>query len=454
MINCIFAILGWNMTPDSDNLLDLVNSIPDGIISVDRDMKIMFINKAACQILKVSKEKATGRNCREIMGAELCKDACPLEKTIKTGKSVINKTVCILPGNKRFPVSISTSVLRDNRGNVIGGVETFRDLSAIENIKRQVREKFFFENMFGKSNVMQKLFELITIVAQSDSTVLIEGESGTGKELIARAIHSKSKRKDKPLVTVNCSALPETLLESELFGYVAGAFTDAKKDKKGRFALADGGILFLDEIGELSHMLQVKLLRVLQEKKYEPLGSTKSYNADVRIITATNKNMERLVRENVIREDFYYRINVIKIEPPPLRERKEDIPWLIDLFIEKLNGMYHKDITGISPYALGKLMSYDFPGNVRELENIIEHSYVLCNSGLIKDEHLPDKFREKNSIPAIEIASNMKELEAIFLISVLKKNNWNRKKAAEELNINPSTLHRKLKRLGLKPPKK
>jgi PAS domain S-box-containing protein len=442
------------MTHQAVNPEYLINSVPDGIISVNMDMKIMFINKAGAEILNVNAENAIGQTCRQIMNAEICKDACPLERTLKTGKSVINKTVCILPNKKRIPVSISTSLLRDEKGKAIGAVETFRDLSTIVSMKKEIREKFFFENMFGKIELMQNLFELINIVAQSDSTVLIEGESGTGKELIARAIHSKSKRRDKPLITVNCSALPETLLESELFGYVAGAFTDAKKDKKGRFALADGGILFLDEIGELSHMLQVKLLRVLQEKKYEPLGSTRSYDADVRIITATNKNMERLVREKVIREDFYYRINVIKIEPPPLRERSEDIPWLIDFFIEKLNKMYHKDIDGISPYALRKLMSYDFPGNVRELENIIEHSYVLCPSGLIKEEHLPEKFQNKNTIPAIEIASNLKELEAIFLISVLKRNNWSRKKAAEELGIDTSTLFRKLKRLGLKPPKK
>jgi PAS domain S-box-containing protein len=431
-----------------------MNTVPVGIFSVDMDLNINFINATGLDILKISEEDVLGKNCQAIMRNDLCKEACPLQQTLDTGEAIINKTVCITPHNKRFPVSISTAAMRDKKGNIIGAVETFRDLSQVETTKNEIKERFIFESMFGKSDAMQKLFDLIRIVAQSDSTVLIEGESGTGKELIARAIHSQSKRKDKPLITVNCSALPETLLESELFGYVAGAFTDAKKDKKGRFAMADGGILFLDEIGELSPMLQVKLLRVLQEKKYEPLGSTKSYDADVRIITATNKNMDRLVREKVIREDFYYRINVIKIEPPPLRERKEDIPWLIEHFIDKLNQVYNKHIDEISPYALRKLMDYDFPGNVRELENIIEHAYVLCPSGIIKEEHLPEKFQAKSSIPAIEIASNMRELEAVFLISVLKKNNWSRKNTAKELNINPSTLHRRLKRLGIKPPKK
>ncbi len=442
------------MLLSSNELIELINNIPLGIIRVDTDLNINFINASAMTILGINRADAIGRNCTDIMHNELCKEACPLQQTISTGKPIINKTVCIRPHNKRFPISINTAVLRDSQGNIYGAIESFRDLTPAVQVKNEYRENYFFENMFGRSNAMQKLFDLIRIVAQSDSTVLIEGESGTGKELIARAIHSQSKRKNKPLITVNCSALPETLLESELFGYIAGAFTDAKKDKKGRFALADGGVLFLDEIGELSPMLQVKLLRVLQEKKYEPLGSTKSINADVRIITATNKNLERLVRDKVIREDFYYRINVIKIEPPPMRERKEDIPWLVEYFIDKLNKIYHKHIEEISPYALRQLMDYDFPGNVRELENIIEHAYVLCPGGIIKEEHLPDKFHNKSAVPAIEIASNMKELEAVFLISVLKKNNWSRKNTAKELNINPSTLHRKLKKLGVKPPKK
>jgi len=441
------------MSLSNEKLLDVIQNAPVGILSVDANLQIEFINQTALSILKLSGDDVVGHDLSEVMHNIMCEDACSLEEMIATGKSISNKTVCITPQKKRFPVSISVTVSRDNEGNISGAIATLRDLSQVEISKNNIKDKYLFHDMFGKSEAMQKLFDLIRIVAQSDSTVLIEGESGTGKELIAHAIHALSKRKDRPMITVNCSALPDSLLESELFGYVPGAFTDAKKEKKGRFALADGGVLFLDEIGELSPIIQVKLLRVLQEKKYEPLGATQSFDADVRIITATNKNMDRLVREKIIREDFYYRINVIKIVPPPLRERREDIPWLIEYFIDKLNKLYNKHIQEISPYALKILMNYDFPGNVRELENIIEHSYVLCPSGIITEKHLPEKFQEKSSVPAIEIASNMRELEAIFLISVLKRNDWNRKKAADELHINPSTLYRKLKKLNLKPPK-
>ena len=443
-----------NMDLSTDKLLTIINSISDGVFTVDLDYRINFINKSALRILKINENDAIGKKCHDIMHTNKCNDNCPLKETIRSNKPVINKPLCISPDDRRIPVSISTAVLRDDGGKVIGGVESFRDLSQVEALRKELGEKYTYEDMFGKSNTMQQLFDLISVVAPSDSTVLIEGESGSGKELIARAIHAKSKRKNKPMITVNCSALPDTLFESELFGYVAGAFTDAKKDKKGRLALAEGGTVFLDEIGELSNLIQVKLLRVLQDRKFEPLGSNRTVSADVRVITATNKNLEKLVQEKKFREDFYYRINVVKIKAPPLRKRKEDLSWLIDHFIVKYNRMHDKRIEGISPHALSRLIEYDFPGNVRELENIIEHACVLSRSGMIRPEHLPEKFQERKNIPAIEIASNFNDLEAVFLISLLKKNDWNRKKTAEELNINPSTLYRKFKKLGIKPPKK
>ncbi|MFZ5981356.1 MAG: sigma-54 interaction domain-containing protein [Candidatus Zixiibacteriota bacterium] len=269
---------------------------------------------------------------------------------------------------------------------------------------------------------------------------------------MARALHNLSPRKTGPFIGLNCGALPDNLLESELFGYVAGAFTDAKRDRKGRFALAENGTLFLDEIGNISQAMQVRLLRVLQEKEFEPLGAAKSIQADVRIITASNSPLDQLVSQGIFRADLFYRINVVKINLPPLRDRKEDIPLLIDHFIEQFNRLRNKDIPGVSPPVLEILMNYDYPGNIRELENIIEHAFVLCTNGIIKPEHLPTNLQDKRPIPAVEIAATMNEMESLFLIAALKRNNWSRKDTALEIGVNPSTLYRKIKKLGLKIP--
>jgi len=306
--------------------------------------------------------------------------------------------------------------------------------------------------MMSRSKKVRDIFDIIPAIAESESTVLIEGESGTGKELIARAIHNLSPRKDGPFVALNCGAIPDNLLESELFGYVAGAFTDAKKDKKGRFAIAAGGTLLLDEIGDVSQAMQAKLLRVLQEKLYEPLGATESAASDVRVLAATNKRLDDLVEKGSFRRDLYYRINVMRVRLPSLRERREDIPLLADHFVDRFNRLHHKNVPGFSPPALGLLLNHDFPGNVRELENIVEHASVLCGEGIIRPEHLPEYLRGDRPVPAIEIAGTFAEMEALFLIGALKRNNWSRKDTAAEIGINPSTLYRKIKKLGLKLP--
>jgi transcriptional regulator with PAS, ATPase and Fis domain len=280
---------------------------------------------------------------------------------------------------------------------------------------------------------------------------LIKGESGTGKELVARAIHNLSHRHQKPMITVNCGALPDTLLESELFGYKKGAFTGATKDKPGRFALAKGGTLFLDEIADISPALQVRLLRVLQEHTYEPLGGTESVTADVRVVAAVNRNLQKLVKNGKFREDLYYRINVLQIELPPLRERTEDIQLLIEHFIDRLNKTRDKFIEGISPEVLSILMTYDYPGNVRELENIIEHAFVLCQASTIGVECLPPQLSPKEKGAEVP-ARSVREFEKYFLIETLKKNKWSRVKTAAELGINKSTLWRKMKKLGIETP--
>jgi len=300
---------------------------------------------------------------------------------------------------------------------------------------------------------------MLELVSGNDTTVLLEGESGTGKELFARAIHSLSQRKKGPIITVNCGALPDTLLESELFGYKAGAFTDAKRDKPGRFAQAENGTLLLDEIGDISPMLQMRLLRVLQEKVYEPLGSTKSEKADVRIVAATNKNLEELVQQGLFREDLYYRINIVKLFLPPLRERKEDIPLLVEHFLRRFNCLRGKEIQGLSLRAMNILMSYDFPGNIRELENIVEYTTVVCRDNLIRKKHLPETLHQKidlRKIPASEkFTESEPSLEAVekdIIYKTLKKNNWSRKLTAAQMGIHPTTLWRKMKRLNFEAP--
>jgi transcriptional regulator with PAS, ATPase and Fis domain len=379
---------------------------------------------------------------------------------METKHPIINQHIFIVNSiGDRIPISISTALLKDNKGNIIGGVETFRDLSVEEQLREELAKQHTFFGIISKNREMQRLFEMLELVSGNDTTVLLEGESGTGKELFARAIHSISHRKKGPIITVNCGALPDTLLESELFGYKAGAFTDAKRDKPGRFAQAENGTLFLDEIGDISPMLQMRLLRVLQEKVYEPLGSTKSEKADVRIVAATNKNLEELVQQGLFREDLFYRINIVTLFLPPLRERKEDIPLLLEHFLRRLNSMRGKEIQGISPKAMNILMSYDFPGNIRELENIIEYATVVCKNRLIRRVHLPETLQQKIGLRKIlaseKITESEPSLEAVekdIIYRTLRKNNWSRKLTAAQMGIHPTTLWRKMKRLNLEIP--
>ena len=436
-----------------DELLTIIDSISDGVFAVDRDLKLIFLNKAAERITGYSSKEAIGRPCRDILHSNICENSCVLRETMTTGRAVVNRPVCLTnKQGRRIPISISTALLKDDRGRVVGGVETFRDLDLVERLRKEFEAKHSFENIVGLSEPMRRLFESLPTIARSESSVLVEGETGAGKELIARALHTLSPRKGGPFVGINCGALPDTLLESELFGYVAGAFTDARKEKKGRFELARKGTIFLDEIGDVSSAMQVKLLRVLQERTYEPLGATKSLHADVRVIAATNKKLDTLVENGVFRKDLYYRINVIKVVMPPLRERREGIPLLAEHFIGRFNRLRQKDISGLTPPALKLLMNHEFPGNVRELENIIEHAFVLSPGGVIKPGHLPDYLQGSHIVPTVEIAGTMKEMEALFILGSLKRNNWRRDKTAEELGIDTSTLYRKIKKLGLKVP--
>lgn len=435
----------------------ILDSIADGVFTVDADWKITSFNRAAETITGIKKEEALGRHCWDVFRASICENMCSLRQTTRTGEPVVNQAIYIVNSKgERIPVSISTALLKDENGQVIGGVETFRDLSVVEELRKELEGRHSFFDIISKNEEMQRLFGILEQVAESNTTILLVGESGTGKELFAKAIHSLGPRKKGPMITLNCGALPDTLLESELFGYKAGAFTDAKKDKPGRLALAEGGTLFLDEIGDISPALQIRLLRFLQDKVYEPLGSTTSTRADVRIVAATHRDLESLVANGTFRQDLYYRINVVKLVLPPLRERKEDIPLLAEHFIRKFNRLSGKEIQGFSPEVLPILMSHNFSGNIRELENIIEYATVVCKNSVIGIEHLPDYLRktEERSKDVSRGAGagenrSWADLERQFLIETLTANQWNRSATAAQLGIHPSTLWRKMKRLNL-----
>jgi len=434
----------------------ILESISDGVFTVDSGWRITSFNRAAEEITGVSRKEAIGQRCSEVFRSNMCGAACALQETLKTGKPIIGKSGYIIDSNgNHIPISISTAVLRDASGRVIGGAETFRDLSEIEALRRELKGKFRIGDLASRSPLMQRLFEVLPAIAASPSTVLILGETGTGKELVARTVHSLSPRNRGPFIAVNCGALPDTLLESELFGYKAGAFTGANKDKPGRFALAKGGTIFLDEIGEISPALQVRLLRVLQERTYEPLGATRSETADERVVVATNKDLAELVRQGLFREDLYYRVNVVRIELPPLRRRKEDIPLLVDQFITRFNRLQKKTVEGITSEATSFLMSHDWPGNIRELENAIEHAFILCNEGRIGIEHLPEGLTAHGEAGRTD--SDLRSAHDIFdaqaIHAALERNNFNRLAAARELGIHKTTLFRRMKRLGIALPR-
>ena len=436
----------------------ILESISDGVFTVDNDFRITYLNRSAEEMIQVRREEAIGRLCCEVFRSNLCEGACALRRTLEKGKPIIDLSCFIINNEgRRLPISISTAVLRDPDGQVIGGAETFRNLSDLEELRQEISATRRLGDFASHSPSMRKIFSQLEAVAESGTTVLISGETGTGKELLARTIHAHSPRRDQPFVAINCGAFPDTLLESELFGYKKGAFTGADRDKPGRFALAEGGTLMLDEIGEISPAMQVRLLRVLQERTYEPLGSVKAAKADVRIIAATHRDLKQLVQEGIFRQDLFYRINVIQLQMPPLRERREDIPFLIESFIRRFNLSMNRDVSGISQTALRLLSAHPWPGNIRQLENAIERSMVFCQGLMIEPEDLPGELTEglllseekKLSPGSIGDAVRLSENQAIH--AALAQTGGNRRKAAELLNIHPTTFYRKLKSLRITP---
>ncbi len=440
--------------PGSDDRFEtIVNSISDGVFAVDHEWRITCFNAAAERTLGVSRGDAMGQRCSDVFRSNICAEACALRYTMETGKPIVNLLITIRDAaGRRIPVTVSTALLRDHHGRVIGGVETFRDLNLVKHLLKEVERTADSPEIITADARVKKLLEIVPTIALSDSTVLIEGESGTGKGLLARSIHAASGRRDRRLVTINCGALPETLLESELFGYRRGAFTGADRDKPGRVQAAEGGTLFLDEIGDLPLSVQVKLLRLLQDRVYEPLGEVTSRTADVRIVAATNRNLSSRVDQGEFRQDLYYRINVIRLEMPPLRERSADIPLLADAFLRRLSMVRGNVVEGVSRSALRRLMDYDYPGNVRELENILEHAYVLCTGRLIEEGDLPEWFLAQEGSSTGAGASTLAEAEAAFIFKVLADNRWSRTATARQLGIHTTTLHRKIRKLGIELP--
>lgn len=429
----------------------ILDSIADGVMVVNTDMIITSFNRSAEKITQVPREQALGRNCFEVMRAEICESNCCIKRTLQTDQACENIPVYIVRSdNKRIPVSVTTSVMRDKKGNLAGAVEIFRDLTEINRLRDAYKKTYRFEDIVSKNHRMLKLFSLVTLLADSRSTVLIEGASGTGKELIARAIHNQSENADAPFLAVNCGALPDTLIEAELFGYKAGAFTDARTDKPGRFAMAKEGTIFLDEIGDISNATQVRLLRVLQNRTYTPLGSNQVCRMKARVIAATHRNLKHQVDKKRFREDLYYRINIIRLSLPKLAERKEDIPLLVDHFIERFNSITGKRIFGASKDALAAFTLYDWPGNVRELENAIEHAFILCHGGLIDLHHLPENIRPICKVDELGVPMTLKEIEKNAITEALIRNQGRRLATARELGIHKNTLRRKIRTYGIR----
>ncbi len=434
----------------------VLHCVADGVFTVDRDWRITSFNRAAERITGVSAEQAIGKKCSEVFHADICESGCAIRETLETGREVIDKPARIL--NQRgqpIPISISSAVLRAEDGTLLGAVETFRDLSTIEQLRKEIQSRYTFEDIIGKSEAFQKIFAILPDIATSESTVLLEGPSGSGKELLARAIHNLSPRHKRPYVVINCGTLPANLFESELFGYKKGAFTDAKQDKPGRIATAEGGTVFFDEIGDLPPETQIKLLRLLQEREYEPLGGVGPLQANVRIVAATNRELSKLVSKGSFRDDLYFRLAVVRLTIPPLAERRQDIPYLIEHFVQRFNAKRGRRIQGITPAVMEILMRHAFPGNVRELENVIEYCFVLCHNGFIDVRHLPEHLQlDRESLPSTsepDPVSPLHQGEADAIRIALSHHQGHQGRAAEELGISRTTLWRKLKRHGIRP---
>ena len=426
-----------------------------GIFTVNRGGLINFFNRAAETISGYDRHQVLGQSCAMIFSGEQAPDVCLLKASIASGETRSSHQGRMTDKDGvTIPIRANYMALRNEKNVIVGGLSTFHDMTLAQQLDRAINNRYTFHDMIGKDPAMRKIFEMVSVVAPSDATVLVEGATGTGKDLLAKVIHSASPRAAKPLVKVNCAAIPENLIESEIFGYVKGAFTGADRDKPGRFSDAEGGTIFLDEIGDLPLSLQAKLLRVLEDREFYPLGSRRTRKVDVRIISATNRQLKDLVDRGLFREDLFYRLNVMRIELPALRQRRGDLPLLIRHIARRLCAAKAVVPPAISKTAMQILLNYDYPGNVRELENILEHALIICREAMIQPDHLPDYVRQvKQSFAKLKPAVAPAEphsREHRRITAALEKAGGHRRKAAQELGMERTTLWRKMKKYGIR----
>lgn len=444
----------------------IVNTLQDGVMVVDPRGRILAVNPAAERLTGYSEAELIGKSCRvlDCTGCKIIGEGGGNRWCGLFARGEVRAKKCLITNKAHLPVNIikNARVLHDEDGKVIGAVETLTDMSEIVRqqeeilaLKRTLRLNEDNHGMVGKSAPMQQMLELIDNVAQTQAPVMIRGESGTGKELVARAIHERGQRRRRPFVKVNCAALNENLLESELFGHAKGAYTGADRARMGRFESAHGGTIFLDEIGDIPPHTQVKLLRVLEEKEIERVGENRPISVDVRVVTATNRDLEGLIQEGGFREDLYFRINVFPLSVPALRERREDVPVIVQHFLRLNNAKTGKRILGLTPEAMEKLVAYDWPGNVRELRNAIEYAFVLCHSGAISSQHLPPKVVYENlcapphpSSTATRPSQQAEDHRSV-LLTALRESNGNQSAAARILGVSRVTVWKRIKKYGI-----
>ncbi len=437
-------------------LYSIIDSVADGLFTVNERMQITNFNRAAEELTGIAHQDALGRPCSEVFKTTSCQQNCPIREAVATVQTVqrdLELTDC--RGGKRL-IAASASILYDCSGKAIGGVETLRDLTPIVDMREEIREKYTFRRLVSRNSAMRKLFAVMEDVGASDATVLLYGESGTGKELFAHALHDLSRRRNGPLVTVNCGALPETLLESEIFGVRKGAFTGAAENRPGRIEQCQGGTFFLDEIGDLPLTLQVKLLRLLENKEFQPLGGRSPVKADVRFVAASHRNLAEMVRQGSFRQDLFFRLNIVTLQIPPLRERVDDIPLLVEMALQRFNLAYGKRIRTVAAEVMQQFFTYPFPGNVRELLNIMEQASIMCHGSEITMEQLPGAFRTPprggtvpHRVAAAMAGSSRSGATPETIMALLERFKGNRNAVAHELGVDRTTLWRWMNRHGL-----
>ena len=429
---------------------EILHSLAEGVFSVDEEFRIKFFNEAAERITGLHRDDVIGKYCKNVFKSKYCDNRCPIVRVLESGKTIYDFDSKIHCKDQIKSIRLNAVLLKNSATQTVGGVITFREIEQQQNVEKYLIKNTHFYGIVGFSREMEDIFDLILEISSCNASILITGETGTGKELIADAIQATSLRKDKPYVKVNCAVLPPNLLASELFGHVKGAFTDALKDRTGRFELANNGTIFLDEIGEMPPQMQMQLFRVIQDGTFEKVGESVTRKVDVRIIAATNVNIEKAIQEGKFREDLFFRLNVIPIHLPPLRNRREDILFLANHFLKKFSMIYKKEISEMNDEVLNTLSNYTWPGNVRELENAIEYAFVRSKAGVPIDVcKLPQAIKANKTCPEKGKEINRQKLQASDIVKMLEKHKWNRSKAAKELEMNRSTLWRYLKAFGI-----